>query len=295
MKERFTRKISELLIKSFDLRTSIRNDYSFSKRLIKFGVQGFFASIILLAFLLLTDFLARHLFNWLYNSAGNSVACKVAYFFISINDYVGVKSIERLSDLVSIGAGILGVLLGLFYTAFLTIVATKYANINSVARFYLLEDKVINKYFSFLASVTSLAILFQITLIIGYKPTIINCLFFSLLIMIAIASFIRYGKFSLIYFDTSHIANNIIQDCYRTCKKIILYKNQMNNLHNGRIFISKIYRSIDDVLTITRESRNPQTANTSLDNISSDLLIFSEYFNSIKYIIPSDKEWPIQV
>lgn len=287
-------KISSLRLGWFDIRETFQSNLYFGKGFFKNSLKGVSLSIFLLFLLILSDYLSRELLNYLSTFPSESIAKGFSDFIYSVNDRFGLKNLDYLSNVVSIGAGVLGVILGLFYTAFVTIIATKYSNINSLISALILEQKAIKKYFIFLAVLTSLAFLFQLTLALGYKPTLISCLAFSVLTIVAISSFISFGRYTLIYFDASHLVNDLLRENYLILSKVIKEKESLEILNNGKKNISRIYNNIRKIQIVIRESNNPQISNTSLDQISNDLLDFSIYYNSIKHTIPSKGGWHLQ-
>lgn len=286
--------LSTIRLRWFDFNSNLHDKVLFGRNLFNISWKGITFSIFLLIILLAADFFVRKLVYFLNSYSNDSVACQLANLAYNINYKIGLKNVNYLVEVVSVSAGVLGVILGLFYTAFITIISTKYSNINSVISFQLLEQKSINRYFVLLAALTSLSILFQVFLSLGYSPTIISIILFSILIVAALTSFIRFGKYALVYFDTSYLVNDLIHSNYRTLAKIIKVNSQIDTLGKGRLYLKRIYQNIDKIQLIIRESQNPQTRNTSLNVISDTLLDFSIYYNSVKQTIPSKKGWHLQ-
>lgn len=286
---------SKSLLRWFDIKVALRENAYFGKGIFVSGLKGLGFSLVLLALLILSDSLARWIAAYLDSLPNDSIGCKVPQFFVSMNGAIGIKNISFLTTAVSISVGVLGVLLGLTYTTFMTIVATKYSNVSSVISIRLLEQKSVNKYFSFLSTLTSLAFLFALTLSLGYPPTLVSCSIFSILIIAALATFAGYGKFSLIYFDMRYIVKDLISENKRILTKIWKNKKQIEALKIGRSFLQRIAHNIDESRIIISESTTGDIRNTSLDSISNYLLDFAIFYNSFKHIIPSNTSWHIQI
>lgn len=287
-------KYHNLILRIFDTRSSFQENFSFGKRIFQFCMKGFLLSILILVGLTILDYVARSAVTYMDTFPNASILCMLSEKVRAINNRVGIKNIDYLADVVSISAGVLGVLLGLFYTAFLSIITTKYSNTNSTISLRILEQKTLNRYFVLLATLTSLSLLFQFLLALGYNPTFISASIFCVLNVIALTSFIRYGKFSLIFFDTSFLVNDLMFENNTIIRKIIKHKRNIGELNKGRAFLARLYNNIDTAHLIIKETKNPQISNTSLDSISDALLNFAIYFNSIKHTIPSSQGWHLQ-
>lgn len=268
---------------------------SFFGTLFSLSIRGAVIAILGIALLVAGDMLYMLFVSLLFESSSDSFMCRMALFFADLNYRFHIWNLDYFADALSIGAGVLGVLLGLFYTAFLTIVATKYSNINTVISVQLLEQKTLNKYFTLLSSITALSFIFQFLLSFGYQPSIVSSLLYACVIVFTIASFTNYGRTLHIYFDPSSLAIDILSDCYHSLNKAIKHKVTLSKVELGKSYIGRIYNQIDKIETIIEESRNPQVSNTSLHIISGQLGKFTRYLLSQKHKIPSDKNWHIEI
>jgi hypothetical protein len=178
--------------------------------------QGLLISILFIGFLLGLDYGARQITSYLCSSTDNTLNF-CADFLYKVNDLIGVKFLDYFKDVIVIVAGVLGVILGLFFTTFLNIITSKYSNINSTIISQLLEQKVINRYFKLLAILVSSSIIFQFLLVIGYNPTFISAFLFSLIVIVTLLAFIFFGRYSLIYFN----AGNLVFDLINSCNQIL--------------------------------------------------------------------------
>lgn len=218
---------------------------------------------------------------------------KPSYISDGLENILVPKNIERFADLISVSAGVLGVILGLFYTAFLTLISTKYSNISNSIRSLVIDQKAINKYFKLLTLSTSLSILFQLTMSLGYIPSIVSCLLFTYLIVVTLNSFIVFGKYSLLYFDSGNLIMDILSKNYLLLDKIRQKKDEIDRLKLGAQYLGEIYQNLITIEILIRESIRLQTS-ASFTNISKQLREFLIYFNLIKHVIPTSESWHLK-
>lgn len=273
----------------FDSKIWLIENIFFIKNIIRNCFTGFLISILYVGFLIFLDFLGRDLKGTLLNSSISYIN-NIGNLITRFNEIIGVKVLDYFKDVIVIVAGVLGIILGLFFTTFLNIITSKYSNINSVIINQLIEQKTINKYFKLLAILVSSSIIFQFLLMIGYQPTIISCLFFTVSVIATLLSFIYFGRYSLIYFNAGNLVFDLIHSSNQTLARS--YKNKKYfNSEKGFQIISTIRRNIEKIRLIAEESTKPQLANTAFDSISNELLEFSIRYNSFKHTFPSNKGW----
>jgi hypothetical protein len=282
-----------------ELQGNARTGNIYIKQVLAIGRKTALFTALSLLLLLLIDLIADNIYTFLeYHATSSEQGSVICWFWTldyRLNEFFPVKDVSQLAYGITIGASVLGVLLGLFFTTFLTIVSTRYANISSTIRTQLLEQPIINYYFTFLTVIISTSFLFQFTLIIGYQPTIISCILLALFIVIAISSFVGYGKISLIFYDLGYLVIDLIQKSEEQLENIRLFRSDIDSGAEGRNYLGSIYSNLDKIDKIVEEARNPQLTNTSLDEISSMLLEFSITYNAVKSIIPARKGWHIEV
>lgn len=286
--------MKKLKLIGYDNRVKLQGNLGFLKIVVKNSLQGFLISIGFIACLVLIDFIARYI----YESFGESdyfILNVFADFFNNINKVIGVKFIDYFKDVIVIVAGILGVILGLFFTTFLNIISAKYSNISSVVISQLQEQKTINRYFKLLSVLVASSIIFQFLLVVGYAPTIISAFIFSGAVVMSMLAFIAFGRFTIIYFNADALVYDIINEC-----KGLLFRAHKNsklfNTTNSKFRVThRIYWNIDKVKVIVEESLKPNLSNTALDRISNELLEFGIHYNASKHIIPSGGEWHITI
>lgn len=283
-----------MFLKYYDTRQIIRENLHFSKRLIRNSIQGLLVSVVFIGLLIGIDYLSREVTRTLCNSYNNFLN-SIADFFYNVNDIIGIKFLDYFKDVIVIVAGVIGVILGLFFTTFLNIITAKYSNINSVITRQLLEQKTINRYFKLLAIIVASAIIFQFLLIIGYSPTFLSAFIFTIFVIIAIIAFISFGKSSLIYFNAGALALDLITENVNILYRAHKNKKTLQKLDERKQVLPKIRRNIYKIKTIVEESSKPSMTNTALDSISSELLRFSIDYNSFKHTIPSNNNWHLQI
>lgn len=274
----------------YDKKAGLKENLGFFKRLFISSKQGLLISVIFIGTLVGLDFAARELVNSLLYSTNNTLNNFADYLY-RINDYIGVKYLDYFKDVIVIVAGVLGVILGLFFTTFLNIITSKYSNINSTIISELLEQKIINRYFKLLAILVSSSIIFQFLLVIGYNPTFISAFLFSTTVVIALLAFLFFGRYSLIYFNAGNLVFDLINSNNQIINRVYKNKKYFYSKNNGNRTLTRIIKNINKIRIIVEESTKPQLSNTALDNISDELLNFSIRFNSFKHTFPSNKEW----
>lgn len=209
-------KLKRLKLTYYDKKTRLKENIGFFKRLFNSSKQGLLISIVFIGILVGLDIGSRELVNLLSSSTSNTLNSLADYLY-RINDFIGVKYLDYFKDVIVIVAGVLGVILGLFFTTFLNIITSKYSNINSTIINELLEQKIINRYFKLLAILVSSSIIFQFLLVVGYNPTFISAFLFSITVTIALLAFLFFGRYSLIYFN----AGNLVFDLINSNNQII--------------------------------------------------------------------------
>jgi hypothetical protein len=252
--------------------------------------SGFWISVVYICILICFDFVARQLAFAFCNSTNNFLN-QIADLIYKINEVIGIKFLDYFKDVIVIVAGVLGVILGLFFTTFMSIITTKYSNFNGIIINQLLEHKLINRYLKFLAILVSSAIIFQFFLILGYKPTFISAFLFTVSVLVGLLAFIFFGRYSITYFNAGNLVSDLKEDCEKTYHKYYFNKKYYKGNIEGKQILLRIMRNIDKIELITQESVKLQLNNTDLQGNSKKLLDLAIYFNSIKQTFPSNKEW----
>ncbi|WP_424495321.1 hypothetical protein [Salinimicrobium sp. GXAS 041] len=211
-----------------------------------------------------------------------------------INKKFGLKFIDFFKDVIVISAGVLGVIFGLFYTSFLNIITTKYANMHFNISLKMMEQKTIKRYFSLLAIMVISSILFQLTLVFGFNPTFISASLFTFTVLLCISSFIYFGRLSMIFFNESVLVQEILDEAYKILNRTytnrqIFYSNKSNYA------LSSIKSKLELIKLIIEESALTSYRNTSLDEMSKGLLNFSLFYYRLKQTFPSNKKWHVQI
>lgn len=243
--------------------------------------------------LILVDSIARVLLEHLKSSYLEPLN-QIHLLIEIINEKFGLKFIDFFKDVIVISAGVLGVIFGLFYTSFLNIITTKYANMHYNISLKMIEQKTIKRYFSLLAIMVISSILFQLTLVVGFNPTLISASIFTFSVIICISSFIYFGRLSMIFFNESILVADILNEAYtifnRTYKnRKIFYSKASNNS------LSSVKSKLELIKLIIEESSLTNFRNTSLDGISRSLLDFSLFYYRLKQTFPSNKKWHVQI
>jgi len=282
--------LRRLKVTYYDKIVDFKENLGFLKRLFNSGKHGLLISVIFIGILIGLDIGAREIASWLSLST-NSTLNQIEDFLYNVNGFIGIKYLDYFKDVIVIVAGVLGVILGLFFTTFLNIITSKYSNINSTIISQLLEQKIINRYFKLLAILVSSSIIFQFLLVIGYNPTFISAFIFSLIVIIALLSFLFFGRYSLIYFNAGNLVFDLINLNNQILNRVYKNKKHFNSKNNGKHTLTRVIRNINKIRIIVEESTKPQLSNTALDSISDELLKFSIRFNSFKHTFPSNKEW----
>ncbi len=216
-------KLKKLKVTYYDKKTDFKENIGFFKRLFNSSKQGLFISVIFIGTLVGLDIGATEIVNALCHSTNNTLN-SVADYLLKINNFIGIKYLDYFKDVIVIVAGVLGVILGLFFTTFLNIITSKYSNINSTIISEILEQKIINRYFKLLAILVSSSIIFQFLLVVGYNPTFISAFLFSIIVIITLLAFIFFGRYSLIYFNAGNLVFDLISSSNQILNRV--YKNK---------------------------------------------------------------------
>lgn len=272
----------------YDKKTNIKEDFNFLKSLIIKSVKGLLISILFIVFLIALDYTAKQIASTLYNST-NSILKTCANFLYEVNNRIGIKYLDYFKDIIVMVSGILGVILALFFTTFLNIITSKYSNLNKTIVRQILEQDQINRYLKLLSILICSSIIFQFFLVMGYNPTIISAFLFSLVIIIALLSFIFVGKFSLRYLNVG----NLVSDISTSNRKVLERINKKNKYYytnqDWKYILTLFLHYIELISLFTKESEKTKLSNTDLNNISNEFLNFAQSYNRNKYIIPSNK------
>ncbi len=92
--------------------------------------------------LILLDIIARNVLDY-FESSYLEPLNQIHLLIQIINDNFGLKFLDFFKDIIVISAGVLGVIFGLFYTSFLNIITTKYANMHYNISLKMIEQKTI--------------------------------------------------------------------------------------------------------------------------------------------------------
>lgn len=282
--------MKKIALKIYDGKRELRASYVVLKYSIKNSFGGLLIAAIYIAALCVLDFIGRKIIAYTA-SCSNKKNHLLSNYLREINTFLAIRHLDYFRDIIVIVTGVLGVILALFFTTFLNIITTKYSNTNNAIINELIEQKVINKYYRFLAALISSAILFQFLLVFGYNPTAISILLFTFSIIVGIFSFLFFGRFSLTYFNTATLATDIIIDCDWQVNRLAQNKKHYNTPASQWAFVNKIVGNIDKVRLIVLESALLQMANTAFDRVSDELREFAIRYAKRKKIIPSTKNW----
>ena len=282
--------MKNLKLTYYNKKTILSENIGFLRGMLNISKSGLWISVAYIGFLVSFDFIARQL-AFVFCNSTNSFFNQIADILYKINEVIGIKFLDYFKDVIVIVAGVLGVILGLFFTTFMSIITTKYSNFNGIIINQLLEHKLINRYLKFLAILVSSAIIFQFFLILGYKPTFISAFIFTVSVIVGLLAFIFLGRYSIIYFNAGNLVSDLKEDCEKTYHKYYFNKKYYKGNIEGKQILLRIMRNIDKIELITQESVKLQLNNTDLQGNSNKLLDLAIHFNSIKHTFPSNKEW----
>jgi len=282
--------MKNLKLTYYNKKIILSENIGFLRGMLNTSKSGLLISVVYIGFLVGLDSVARQSAIVFCNST-NIFLNQIADILYKINEVIGIKFLDYFKDVIVIVAGVLGVILGLFFTTFMSIITTKYSNFNGIIINQLLEHKLINRYLKFLAILVSSAIIFQFFLILGYKPTFVSAFIFTVSVIVGLLAFVFLGRYSITYFNAGNLVSDLKEDCEKTYHKYYFNKKYYKNNIEGKQILLRIMRNIDKIELITQESVKLQLNNTDLQGNSDNLLDLAIYFNSIKHTFPSNKEW----
>lgn len=274
----------------YNKKTTLSENIGFLKGLLNKSKSGLLISVLFIGVLVGLDFGIRHLTIFFCNSSYH-ILNKIADVLYKINDAIGIKFLDYFKDVIVMVAGVLGVILGLFFTTYMNIITTKYSNFNGIIINQLLKHKLINRYLIFLAILVSSAIIFQFLFVLGYSPTFVSAFLFTISVIIALLSFIFLGRNIITYFNAGNLVSDLRDDCFNSYHKYYNNRKYFNKNKSGKQILTRIISNIDKIKLITEESVKLKLNNTDLQGSSNDLLDFAIYFNSIKQNFPSNNDW----
>jgi hypothetical protein len=282
--------MKNLKLTYYNKKIILSENIGFLRGMLNTSKSGLLISVVYIGFLVGLDSVARQSAIVFCNST-NIFLIQIADILYKINEVIGIKFLDYFKDVIVIVAGVLGVILGLFFTTFMSIITTKYSNFNGIIINQLLEHKLINRYLKFLAILVSSAIIFQFFLILGYKPTFVSAFIFTVSVIVGLLAFVFLGRYSITYFNAGNLVSDLKEDCEKTYHKYYFNKKYYKNNIEGKQILLRIMRNINKIELITQESVKLQLNNTDLQGNSDNLLELGIYFNSIKHTFPSNKEW----
>ncbi len=219
--------MENLKLSYYNKKTILSENIGFLRGLFSTSKSGLLVSVLFIGGLVGLDSVARQLAIVFCNSS-NNVLNQIADILYKINEVIGIKFLDYFKDVIVIVAGVLGVILGLFFTTFMSISTTKYSNFNGVIINQLLEHKLINKYLKFLAILVSSAIIFQFLLIIGYNPTFVGAFLFTVTVIVGLLAFVFLGRYSITYFNAGNLVSDLKDDCEKTYHRYYYNKSYYN-------------------------------------------------------------------
>ena len=110
--------MKKLKVTYYDKKIGLKENIGFFKQLFNSSKQGLLVSVIFIGTLVGLDIGAREIVNTLSSSTNNTFN-SLADYLLKINAFIGVKYLDYFKDVIVIVAGVLGVILGLFFTTFL--------------------------------------------------------------------------------------------------------------------------------------------------------------------------------
>lgn len=290
----FRSKIRKVKYRKYERIIRFEKSTTFFKSIYHNGLKGFINSLFLILLIILFDYSWKILLYCLQNTSNDSAGFSL-YGYLKPTLVLSDTTNDYLTNLVSIGAGVVGVILGLIYTAFVTILSTKYGNINSSITSMVMNHSIPNKYFNFLATLTSLSIIFQFMLSFGYEPTVVSTLFFSVLIIFAVTSFVTFAKFTQYLSDTKLLVDDLIGKNHEILNKFLLYKDLIEIDSMETNFLRRVFYNLGQIELIVKESINATNSSTSFEGIYYELDEFLLYYLQIKHSISSKEEWHVKV
>ncbi|MDR3704713.1 MAG: hypothetical protein P4L28_02250 [Paludibacteraceae bacterium] len=275
----------------YNLNEKKKDNISFYKMLIKNSLKGFLTSFFFIIFLLLIDSGARHITLLLCESKSNTLNSIAAIIHL-INNTIGFKVLDFFKDEIVIVAGVLGVLLGLFYTVIISVLSSKYRNVDTTISELFLQQKIIKRYLKYLSFLVSTAILFQFVLILGYQPTLLSASIFTILTVFAILSFIYFGSYSLRYFDASNLIIDALDVSIRELFKTHKFNSKTKS--SPKSILLNVKRNLNKIEIIIDDSLSHGAPENDIFRYSDNLKVFAQIFNKNKHLIPSNQGQHLQ-
>ncbi len=213
--------------------------------------------------------------------------------FISPNFWSSVVIEPYIQIVIFAGYAQLSViLLGLFYAALSIVISKVYADVSEDVRLEILNEKTSASYSSIVVIFGGISIFLLSLTIIGYKVSIYNTVFATLLCLLSIFSFVKVGNRTFRYFNPEYIANYIIYEikqyivrvtpnCNRWDDASFQYEQWGNTETNLNTCVN--------ILTIMSEKQHLN--GEPINRIGYFLFDILNYYTSFKNEIPTDSYW----
>lgn len=200
---------------------------------------------------------------------------------------------EALDSVLLTLLQVIGVFLGLYFTAVSVVASTVYARVQADIRDLLTREKVGNSYLRLLVLVAAMSLTILAASVIGHQPGILTSLFTLTLGFFALLSFLPLGNRIFRFFDPTSLVElyivSEVEDWVRRASPAGFAWHDVNfQMHYQNAAESRLETYLNIVrLAVTRE----HLRQGSLVRLANRSLRLLRHYASIKNSIPSESLW----
>jgi hypothetical protein len=93
------------------------------------------------------------------------------------------------------------------------------------------------------------------------------------------------------YFDAARVVSDIVKTNVDAINRVTKNRKHIDYDKTANLILKRVISNNAKISTIIKGSNHPQLTNTSFDDVSTELREFTIGYNSIKTILPSNKDW----
>lgn len=212
--------------------------------------------------------------------------------YISMIHFLPQMDAEAINSFMGIVAQVAGVFLGLYFTAISVVASTVYARVPGEIRELLTKEKVGNLYIRAVALTVAVASLLLVKAALGFTLNLLDVLLATLLILMAIFSFVRLGMRIFYFFDFTELAKQLDSELVRwsrsaTTNGFCFYDPTFQAHYQKQA--ERALRTYDGVVTLAIEDKHFD--GKALSELMVRPLILLQVYAKNKGSIPSDSQW----
>lgn len=195
-------------------------------------------------------------------------------------------------QMLTVIAGVMGVFLGLYFTAVSTVISNAYSSVSGDVRELILRDRLGNNYVKLVAFLTALSVVLLAFSATGVAPLHLAIPLLALVSCLAVFSFVNLGvrTFFLsdptLFFET--LSTELIKWFRRATSRGYQWRNTSFQAHYRKQAL-KVATTLTTLAKISSEK--PELQGESYPRLLKKLLALTNIYYEGKHLIPSDSGW----